>query len=68
VDLTNNGRNPGEGTPSQVPDMQSQLDAIVRQAEIGKTTHRPLPGARPMPLSLFRTAFLDQGLRNAKRR
>ena len=52
--MADDGTNPAEGTPSQVPGLQSQLDEIVRQAEIEKTTHRPLPGARPMPLSLVR--------------
>jgi len=52
--LADEGTNPGEGTPSRVPDLHSQLDEIVRRAEIEKNTHHPFPGARPMPLSLVR--------------
>jgi len=54
VKLADDRDNPGEGTPRQVPDLHSQLDEIVQQAEIDKNTHHPLPGARPMPLSLVR--------------
>jgi len=52
--LADDMTNPGEGLPPVIFGLQSQLDEILRQAEIDKNTHRPLPGARPMPLSLVR--------------